>query len=231
MEARGPARGRGHRLRRGRAAALHLRRPGLARRHDADGRCAATPASRRPRRRSRSSGSRRPRAASRPPASCGSSPGSRPRSPGARRSSVDLRHPEAEALARMLDGGARRLRARRPSAAAASSPRRRVWRIEPIAFDAGLVVAARGAPARESPASRPSLASGALHDAAEVARVLPAAMLFAPSSGGISHAPEEDTAEADLRGRDRGLRRAGGRGRSRAARTCASPERRLSRHS
>ena len=42
------------------------------------------------------------------------------------------------------------------------------------------------------------MASGALHDAAEVARVLPAAMLFAPSKGGISHAPEEDTDEADL---------------------------------
>ena len=43
-----------------------------------------------------------------------------------------------------------------------------------------------------------SLASGALHDAAEVARVLPAVMVFAPSHGGISHAREEDTAEADL---------------------------------
>ena len=43
-----------------------------------------------------------------------------------------------------------------------------------------------------------SLSSGALHDAAEVARVLPAAMVFAPSKGGISHAREEDTAEADL---------------------------------
>jgi N-carbamoyl-L-amino-acid hydrolase len=28
--------------------------------------------------------------------------------------------------------------------------------------------------------------------------VLPAAMLFAPSIGGISHAPEEDTDESDL---------------------------------
>jgi N-carbamoyl-L-amino-acid hydrolase len=42
------------------------------------------------------------------------------------------------------------------------------------------------------------MASGALHDAAEVARVLPAVMMFAPSKRGISHAREEDTAEADL---------------------------------
>jgi hypothetical protein len=40
--------------------------------------------------------------------------------------------------------------------------------------------------------------SGALHDAAEMARHLPAAMMFAPSTRGISHAKEEDTPEADL---------------------------------
>jgi N-carbamoyl-L-amino-acid hydrolase len=31
-----------------------------------------------------------------------------------------------------------------------------------------------------------------------VARLMPVAMLFVPSIGGISHAFEEDTAEADL---------------------------------
>jgi beta-ureidopropionase / N-carbamoyl-L-amino-acid hydrolase len=31
-----------------------------------------------------------------------------------------------------------------------------------------------------------------------MARVVPAAMVFAPSIDGISHAPAEDTAEADL---------------------------------
>jgi N-carbamoyl-L-amino-acid hydrolase len=72
-----------------------------------------------------------------------------------------------------------------------------VFRIEPIAFDPELVAAARTAcaVAAGEPAS---LASGALHDAAEVARVLPAAMVFAPSRAGISHAREEDTSEADL---------------------------------
>jgi beta-ureidopropionase / N-carbamoyl-L-amino-acid hydrolase len=42
------------------------------------------------------------------------------------------------------------------------------------------------------------MTSGALHDAAEVARVLPAAMVFCPSTDGISHAKEEDTPEPDL---------------------------------
>ena len=40
--------------------------------------------------------------------------------------------------------------------------------------------------------------SGALHDATNVARLMPVAMLFAPSINGISHAFEEDTAEDDL---------------------------------
>ena len=40
--------------------------------------------------------------------------------------------------------------------------------------------------------------SGALHDATNVARLMPVAMLFVPSIGGISHAFEEDTDEADL---------------------------------
>jgi N-carbamoyl-L-amino-acid hydrolase len=40
--------------------------------------------------------------------------------------------------------------------------------------------------------------SGALHDAMNVAGLMPAAMLFVPSIGGISHAFDEDTREADL---------------------------------
>jgi N-carbamoyl-L-amino-acid hydrolase len=110
--------------------------------------------------------------------------------------SVDLRNPEAPALARMLAA------ARAAAAAAAGrhgcelteSP---LWRIEPIPFDPELLGAARDACASVA-GSAAELASGALHDAAEVARVLPAAMLFAPSRGGISHAAEEDTDEADL---------------------------------
>lgn len=40
--------------------------------------------------------------------------------------------------------------------------------------------------------------SGALHDAANVSSVLPMAMLFVPSKGGISHNFSEDTDRADL---------------------------------
>ena len=109
---------------------------------------------------------------------------------------VDLRNPDAEALARMLE-------AARAACADAASERgceldeQPVWRIEPIPFDIGLVFAARDACA-EVAGEPASLSSGALHDAAEVARVLPAVMVFAPSKGGISHARQEDTDEADL---------------------------------
>ena len=109
---------------------------------------------------------------------------------------VDLRHPEADELAAMLA----EVRAAAETVAAergcevGSVP---VWRIEPIAFDPDLVAAAREA-CREAAGSDRELTSGALHDAAEVARVLPAAMVFCPSTGGISHAKQEDTPEPDL---------------------------------
>ena len=42
------------------------------------------------------------------------------------------------------------------------------------------------------------LASGAMHDAAFVARVAPAALVFVPSEGGVSHAPAESSAVEHL---------------------------------
>lgn len=109
---------------------------------------------------------------------------------------VDLRHRDALELAAMLAAA----RAAVHAAAAARScdvSETAIWRIAPIPFDPVLVEWARAACAEAAGAPH-ELASGALHDAAEVARILPAAMLFAPSAGGISHAREEDTDEADL---------------------------------
>ena len=42
------------------------------------------------------------------------------------------------------------------------------------------------------------MTSGAGHDAQMIARMAPAAMIFVPSIGGISHSPREFTPEADL---------------------------------
>jgi N-carbamoyl-L-amino-acid hydrolase len=109
---------------------------------------------------------------------------------------VDLRHPEAQDLAAML---AEALRAGGEVAGdrGCAFEAERIWSIEPIPFHASLVAAAQQA-CRDATGSDRVLASGALHDAAEVARVVPAAMVFCPSTAGISHAKEEDTPEADL---------------------------------
>jgi len=109
---------------------------------------------------------------------------------------VDLRHPDAAELAAML-GEAFSAADRSASRRGCEYAPELIWRIEPIQFDPNLIAAARDA-CREAAGSDRILASGALHDAAEVARVLPAAMLFCPSAEGISHAKEEDTPEPAL---------------------------------
>ncbi|WP_425040918.1 hydantoinase/carbamoylase family amidase [Primorskyibacter sp. S187A] len=69
--------------------------------------------------------------------------------------------------------------------------------LDPVVMDAGLRGALEAA-ARETGAAWRAMPSGALHDATNVSRVMPVAMLFVPSIGGISHAFEEDTREDDL---------------------------------
>lgn len=70
--------------------------------------------------------------------------------------------------------------------------------LEPVAMDGALRARLEaGAEAVASGRWR-RMPSGALHDATNVARLMPVAMLFVPSIGGISHAFKEDTNEADL---------------------------------
>lgn len=109
---------------------------------------------------------------------------------------VDLRHPEeaklraAEAaLARHLDGLAQ--------AEGLSIATERVARFAPVAFDSGIVEMIERAAARHGLRSR-RMTSGAGHDAQMIARICPAAMIFVPSTAGISHNPREHTPEADL---------------------------------
>ncbi|MDE4141433.1 MULTISPECIES: hydantoinase/carbamoylase family amidase [Rhodobacterales] len=70
--------------------------------------------------------------------------------------------------------------------------------IEPVAMDDRIQAALRAAAEDLAPQQWRDMPSGALHDAANVARVMPTGMLFVPSIGGISHAFDEDTDEADL---------------------------------
>jgi N-carbamoyl-L-amino-acid hydrolase len=117
--------------------------------------------------------------------------------PGEAVLTVDLRNPDAAALARMLEVArvAARAAATQRGCELSEEP---IWRIDPIGFDEELVDLALDV-THDAAGRGEAMTSGALHDAAEVARVLPAAMLFCPSKAGISHAKEEDTAEPDLK--------------------------------
>ena len=70
--------------------------------------------------------------------------------------------------------------------------------VEPVAMDERLRSALAAAAEEEVPGRWRHMPSGALHDASNMARLMPAAMLFVPSIGGISHDFQEDTDEADL---------------------------------
>jgi allantoate deiminase len=104
--------------------------------------------------------------------------------PGRAELVVDLRHAEAGPLSEML-------KAVRDAAGGARDDL--IWQIEPIPFDERLVAAAL-----EAAGTGRKLPSGALHDAAEMARHIPTAMMFTSSSNGLSHAPQEDTPEDHL---------------------------------
>jgi N-carbamoyl-L-amino-acid hydrolase len=74
----------------------------------------------------------------------------------------------------------------------------RIWNIEPILFDEGLIGLADEAVAEVAGRSH-RLPSGPLHDAAEVARAgVPTVMLFVQSLRGLSHTKLEDTREDHL---------------------------------
>jgi hydantoinase/carbamoylase family amidase len=77
---------------------------------------------------------------------------------------------------------------------------KRIWQIDPIPFDERLVdLAAQAVGEITGDDDPPRLPSGALHDAAEVARKAPTVMVFSSSTDGVSHSPREDTPEDDLR--------------------------------
>jgi N-carbamoyl-L-amino-acid hydrolase len=110
---------------------------------------------------------------------------------------VDLRHPDAGELAAMLEE-TREAAAVTAGGRSCEHSEQSIWRVEPIPFDPELVARAEAAAAAAG--GRPTaIASGALHDAAELARVVPATMIFAASRGGISHAPDERSSDEDLR--------------------------------
>ena len=70
--------------------------------------------------------------------------------------------------------------------------------VPPVAMDQELQGHIAAAAERHVPGAWMHMLSGAGHDAQIIAPHLPAAMLFVPSIGGVSHDFSEDTAEADI---------------------------------
>ncbi|NOD94251.1 Zn-dependent hydrolase [Ruegeria sp. HKCCD4884] len=70
--------------------------------------------------------------------------------------------------------------------------------LEPVAMDQTLREALESGAQQVAPEEWRKMPSGALHDATNVSRLMPVAMLFVPSINGISHDFAEDTAERDL---------------------------------
>ena len=112
--------------------------------------------------------------------------------PGEVSMTVDLRHLDAASLRAMLAAveEAAREAATNEGCTVASEP---LFRIEPRVFDPRLVDIVRGVCARLTRAEPMTLPSGALHDATEMAAVVPTAMVFTSSSNGLSHTTVEDT--------------------------------------
>jgi N-carbamoyl-L-amino-acid hydrolase len=73
----------------------------------------------------------------------------------------------------------------------------RLVRLDPVAFDPGLCTLVEAAAQRRGIPSR-RMTSGAGHDAQMIARIAPAAMIFVPSTAGISHSPREHTPDDAL---------------------------------
>jgi N-carbamoyl-L-amino-acid hydrolase len=110
---------------------------------------------------------------------------------------LDQRHLDAVKLAEMLSNAEAASR-RFSEEEGIDVEWERIWSIEPILFDEGLISLADEAVAEVAGRSH-RLPSGPLHDAAEVARAgVPTVMLFVQSLRGLSHTKLEDTREDHL---------------------------------
>jgi len=113
------------------------------------------------------------------------------------RITLDQRHLDAAALARMLQE-AKVASERFAQEGQVGVTWARIWQIEPVLFERDLIELCAEA-ISETCGKTHRLASGPLHDAAEVARAgVPTVMMFVQSLHGISHNRIEDTKEEHL---------------------------------
>jgi hydantoinase/carbamoylase family amidase len=110
---------------------------------------------------------------------------------------LDQRHLDAGELARLL-ALAKEASERFAQEEDVEVAWQRIWSIEPILFDEGLIDLADES-VREVSGTSHRLPSGPLHDAAEVSRAgVPTVMLFVQSLRGLSHTKLEDTKKEHL---------------------------------
>ncbi|MBB2699710.1 UNVERIFIED_ORG: N-carbamoyl-L-amino-acid hydrolase [Rhizobium esperanzae] len=109
---------------------------------------------------------------------------------------VDLRDPDEERL-RQEEAALAAYLAQVAKEEGVSFEVERLARFQPVAFDGKIVELIEKAAARRGHTVR-RMTSGAGHDAQMIARIAPAAMIFVPSLGGISHSPKEKTPDEDL---------------------------------
>jgi hydantoinase/carbamoylase family amidase len=110
---------------------------------------------------------------------------------------LDQRHLDADALAAMLDDA----KAICQSAAdefGCTMGIRKVFGATPTVFHPALVEIARAAVEEAGGGDGEPIPSGPLHDATEIGRIVPTAMIFAQSDPPISHASIEDSTQAAL---------------------------------
>lgn len=124
-------------------------------------------------------------------------PGSHSIVPGRCSFSMQWRDGDKERLVRM-EGIIREAIAETAEELGLSADTSAMLALDPVPMDPGFRAALEQAAEEVAPGRWRRMPSGALHDATSVAAHMPVAMLFVPSINGISHAFEEDTAEADL---------------------------------
>jgi allantoate deiminase len=112
--------------------------------------------------------------------------------PGAAELTIDVRSPTADSFAR-LEPFVRETLERVAAEEGLDVEVRETHRKPPVELDAGLQDRLEEAAAAEG-ATAIRLPSGAGHDAMVLAHHVPAAMLFVPSRGGLSHTPDEYSA-------------------------------------
>jgi N-carbamoyl-L-amino-acid hydrolase len=124
------------------------------------------------------------------------SPNSRNTIPGTVRFTVDLRHPDDATLA-LMDEAFQAAAEDIAHGETVALTIDQIWHNPPVGFDADCVTAVRTAAASLGYSHR-DMVSGAGHDACQICRVAPTAMIFVPCAGGLSHNEAESAEPGDL---------------------------------